>query len=46
MEALLIAAGQNVKRLLAGRGWGQRPFLTGAAGGVLPALPLSPVTAP
>jgi hypothetical protein len=25
-EALLIAAGQNLKRLLSGRGWGRRPF--------------------
>ncbi len=38
-EALLIAAGQNLKRLLAGRGWGRRPFPTGTAGIVLPALP-------
>jgi transposase len=39
-EALLIAAGQNVKRLLSWRGWGRRPFPSGAAGIVLPALPL------
>ena len=38
-EALLIAAGQNVKRLLIRRGWGRRPFPSGAAGVVLPALP-------
>jgi hypothetical protein len=38
-EALLIAAGQNLKRLLAGRGWGRCPFPTGTAGIVLPALP-------
>jgi transposase len=37
-EALLIAAGQNLKRLLSGRGWGRRPFPSGAAGIVLPAL--------
>jgi hypothetical protein len=37
-EALLIAAGQNVKRLLSWRGWGRRPFPSGAAGIVLPAL--------
>jgi hypothetical protein len=37
-EALLIAAGQNVKRLLCRRGWGRRPFPSGAAGAVLPAL--------
>jgi transposase len=39
MEALLIAAGQNVKRLLASSGWRRRPFPNGAAGIVLPALP-------
>jgi hypothetical protein len=37
-EALLIAAGQNLKRLLSRWGWGRRPFPTGAAGVVLPAL--------
>ena len=36
-EALLIAAGQNLKRLLSRRGWGRRPFPSGAAGVVLPA---------
>jgi hypothetical protein len=36
-EALLIAAGQNVKRLLSRWGWGRRPFPAGAAGIVLPA---------
>ncbi len=30
-EALLIAAGQNLKRLLAKRGWGSRPLPSGAA---------------
>jgi hypothetical protein len=35
-EALLIAAGQNLKRLLRWRGWGRRPFPNGAAGVVLP----------
>jgi transposase len=30
-EALMIAAGQNLKRLLVKRGWGRRPFPTGAA---------------
>ena len=39
-EAVLIAAGQNLKRLLARRGWGRRPFPSGAAGVVLPALRL------
>ena len=32
-EALLIATGQNLKRLLQQRGWGQRPFPDGAAAG-------------
>jgi transposase len=32
IEALLIAAGQNLKRLLGRRGWGRRPFPSGAAG--------------
>ena len=36
-EALLIAAGQNVKRLLNRWGWGRRPFPNGAAGSTLPA---------
>ena len=41
-EALLIAAGQNLKRLLSHRGWGRRPFPPGVAGAALPALlPLS-----
>jgi transposase len=37
-EALLIAAGQNLKRLLSGRGWGRHPFPSGAAGAGLPFL--------
>ena len=37
-EALLIAAGQNLKRLLSWRGWGRRPFPGGATGAVLPFL--------
>jgi transposase len=44
-EALLIAAGQNLKRLLSRWGWGRRPFPTGAAGIVLPALLPLPVPA-
>jgi hypothetical protein len=36
-EALLIAAGQNLKRLLSKLGWGRRPWPNGAAGVVLPA---------
>jgi hypothetical protein len=31
-EALLIAAGHNLKRLLSYRGWGRRPWPSGAAG--------------
>ena len=31
-EALLTAAGQNLKRLLSRRGWGRRPWPCGAAG--------------
>ena len=36
-EALLVAAGQNLKRLLSKRGWGGRPWPSGAAGPALPA---------
>ena len=36
-EALLIAAGQNLKRLLSRWGWGRRPFPSGATGIILPA---------
>jgi hypothetical protein len=32
MEGLMIAAGQNLKRLLRARGWGRRPWPDGAAG--------------
>ena len=35
-EALLVAAGQNLKRLLSQCGWGRRPWPSGAAGVVLP----------
>jgi transposase len=45
-EALLIAAGQNLKRLLSWRAWGRRPFPSGAAGVVLPALLPLPVPVP
>jgi hypothetical protein len=31
-EALCIAAGQNLKRLLSWQGWGRGPFPSGAAG--------------
>lgn len=31
-EALLTAAGQNLKRLLSRGGWGRRPWPSGAAG--------------
>lgn len=37
VEALLIAAGQNLKRLLSKQGWGRRPWPGGAAGVVLAA---------
>jgi hypothetical protein len=37
-EVLLIAAGQNLKRLLSRWGWGRRPFPSGAAGVVVPAV--------
>lgn len=33
-EALLLATGQNLKRLLQQRGWGQRPFPNGALAAV------------
>jgi hypothetical protein len=36
-QAQLIAAGQNLKRLLSRLGWGRRPWPSGAAGVVLPA---------
>jgi hypothetical protein len=35
-EALLLASGQNLKRLLQQRGWGRRPFPTGAAAAIDP----------
>ena len=38
IEALLIATGQNLKRLLSWRGWGRRGWPGGAAGVVLPDL--------
>ena len=43
-EALLIAAGQNLKRLLSRWGWGRRPWPSGAAGLVLPAHAPAPAT--
>ncbi len=36
-EALLVAAGQNLKRLLSRWGWGRRPYPGGAVGAVVPA---------
>jgi transposase len=39
IQAQLIAAGQNLKRLLSKEGWGRRPWPGGAAGVVLPAKP-------
>ena len=46
VEALLIATGQNLKRLLRRRGWGRRPWPSGApeassAGRRLPGSPPS-----
>ncbi len=37
IQAQLIAAGQNLKRLLSKRGWGRRPWPNGATGVILPA---------
>ena len=45
-EALLIATGQNLKRLLSWQGWGRHPFPSGAACMVLPALPQLPAVTP
>ena len=39
-EALLIATGQNLKRLISWRGWGRRHFPGGVAG--VPVAPLQP----
>src|SRR5262249_16067547 len=44
-EALLIAAGQNLKRVLSRWGGGRRPWPSGAAGGGLPAAPPAPGSA-
>src|SRR6185437_9665530 len=38
-EALMIASGQNLKRVLQKRGWGKRPFPTEAVA-LVPPLPL------
>lgn len=44
-EALVIAAGQNLKRLLQKRGWGRRPFPAEAAMALpLPASPEKPLS--
>jgi len=40
IEALRLAAGQNLKRLLSHTGWGRRPWSHGAAGVILPLIPL------
>ena len=45
-EALRIAAGQNLKRVLGHRGQGRRPCPSGAAGVILPVLPVLPALAP
>ncbi len=42
-EALLIAAGQNLKRVLSQSGWGRRPWPSGATGGVLLVTPMAMV---
>ena len=45
-EALLIASGQNLKRLLSRWSWGRHPFPGGAAGVLLPTFqPLPPLPA-
>ncbi len=43
IQAQLIAAGQNLKRLLSRWGWGRRPWPSGAAGVVLPAARPAPL---
>lgn len=45
-EALLIVAGQNLKRLLSRSGWGRRPWPSGAAGLVLLMAPTAIVGLP
>jgi hypothetical protein len=42
IQAQLIAADQNLKRLLSKTGWGRRPWPGGAAGVVLPAVQTVP----
>jgi transposase len=42
VEALLIATGQNLKRLLRKRGWGRRPWPRGAPDAHRPSLLLEP----
>ena len=42
----MVAAGQNLKRLLGRWGWGRRPFPSGASGIVLPAHPPLPALMP
>jgi hypothetical protein len=37
-EALLLASGQNLKRLLSWRGWGRRGWPGGAAGVMMPRM--------
>ncbi len=45
IEALVTASGQNLKRLLSWRGWGQPPFPGGAAGVRLASVPSRAVLA-
>jgi hypothetical protein len=44
IQGLLVATGQNLKRLLKKRGWGRRPWPVGGAGCAFPAP--SPVSSP
>jgi hypothetical protein len=46
IEVLLIAAGQNLKRLLSRGGWRRRPWPSGAAGIALPTPPPLPALTP
>jgi hypothetical protein len=43
IQGLLIAAEQNLKRLLSRWGWGRRPWPSGAAGVVLPVPAAAPM---
>jgi Transposase DDE domain len=45
-EAVFVAAGQNLKRLLSRGGWDRRPFPSGGAGIMLPGFPPLPALSP